>query len=128
MRTGELTELQINYNFPAPKENSRVCMSFQLKQEGNIEQNKSSSWLKAPLLIKIQPEKSQSVVVPIDSGEEGKWVELKLTVSRIRTPFKLLFQQTGPTPTDGGTISSRSTPNIRLSLGEIRIINGSCKP
>lgn len=98
-----------------------------MKQETNIVDN--DDWLVAPLLIKIQPEKSQSVVVPIETGQEGSWVELKLTVSRIRTSFKLLFQQTGPTPEDDEVIVSSSlTPILRLTLGEMHISNGACKP
>lgn len=126
VEAGELTELQINHNFPAPKSNTNVCMAFQLKQEGDIDQEES--WLLPPLLIKIQPENSQPVVVPIYSGEEGKWVQLKLTVSRIRAPFKLLFQQSGPTPTNEAILFSPSSASLRMALAEMRISNGSCKP
>lgn len=122
VRSGELTELQINFNFPPPKANGLVCLEIQMKQEGDIEGGKRIS---APLLIKIQPEKSQFVVVPIHSGEEGKWVQLKLTVSRIRAPYKLTFQQNGPAQADEGALSSKG--NLRLALGEMRISSGSCK-
>ncbi|XP_046655340.1 uncharacterized protein LOC124348961 isoform X2 [Daphnia pulicaria] len=127
LAVGELTELQISQNFPAPKANSHSCLSFQLRQEVENDQ-KGTSWLLPPLLIKIQPEKSQSVVVPISSGVESKWVQVKLAVSRIRTPFKLLFQQTGPTSTDETTnFSPLSRATLRLALGEMRIFSGSCK-
>ena len=126
VQTGELTELQINHNFPAPKANTHVCMAFQLRQEGDIERDEES-WLLPPLLIKIQPENSLPVVVPIHSGEEGKWVQLKLTVSRIRTPFKLLFQQSGPTPASNEPALFSPFPvSMRMALAEMRISNGSC--
>lgn len=122
MRPGELTELQINFNFPPPKGSGLVCLDIQLKQEGDIDGGKR---ILAPLFIKIQPENSQFVVVPIHSGEEGKWIQLKLTVSRIRRPYKLTFQQNGPQQTNEGALLSKS--NLRLALGEMRISSGGCK-
>nr|CAH0104826.1 unnamed protein product [Daphnia galeata] len=127
-----LTELQISQNFPAPKVNAHSCLSFQLKQEVEINDgNHGTLWLLPPLLIKIQPEKSQSVVVPISSDVQGKWLWVKLAVSRIRTPFKLLFQQAGPTQQTAdettNSFTNRSTPTLRVALGDMRIFSGSCK-
>jgi hypothetical protein len=118
-------------NCPAPKANAHSCLSFQLKQEVEINDgNHGTLWLLPPLLIKIQPEKSQSVVVPISSDVQGKWLWVKLAVSRIRTPFKLLFQQAGPTQQTADETTSftnRSTPTLRVALGDMRIFSGSCK-
>jgi hypothetical protein len=131
LSVGGLTELQISQNFPAPKVNAHSCLSFQLKQEVEINDgNHGTLWLLPPLLIKIQPEKSQSVVVPISSDVQGKWLWVKLAVSRIRTPFKLLFQQAGPTQQTADETTSftnRSTPTLRVALGDMRIFSGSCK-
>ncbi|KAI9560006.1 hypothetical protein GHT06_014016 [Daphnia sinensis] len=87
---------------------------------------RKTSWVIPPLLIKIQPEKSQSVIVPISSGVESKWVQVKLAASRIRTPFKLHFQQTGPRSEDEPAFSSRT--NLHMVFGELRIFNGNCTP
>uniref|UniRef100_A0A0N8B0Y2 Venom allergen n=1 Tax=Daphnia magna TaxID=35525 RepID=A0A0N8B0Y2_9CRUS len=124
---GQLTELQINQSFPAPIKNAHVCLSFQMKQRVEIDEDEEeTSWVIPPLLIKIQPEKSQSVVVPISSGVESKWIQVKLAASRIRTPFKLHFQQTGPRSEDKPAFSSRT--NLQMVLGELRIFNGNCTP
>ncbi|XP_057366182.1 peptidase inhibitor 16-like [Daphnia carinata] len=124
---GQLTELQINQSFPAPVKNTHVCLSFQMKQRVEIDEDEEeTSLVIPPLLIKIQPEKSQSVVVPISSGVQSKWIQVKLAASRIRTPFKLHFQQAGPRSEDDPVLSSRT--NLQLVFGELRILNGNCIP
>ncbi|EFX73165.1 hypothetical protein DAPPUDRAFT_109928 [Daphnia pulex] len=56
-----------------------LCLSFQLRQEVENDQ-KGTSWLLPPLLIKIQPEKSQSVVVP---GAHIQWRGRQMGASKV---------------------------------------------
>ncbi len=131
VKVGDSTELQVNRLYPDPGPDGEVCMSFKMRQDGLIE-----GWLAPPVLIKIQPEKSQPLTIPVRSGEIGVWVQVKLALSRIRNPFRVLFQQSGPLLVDQVTTNSSSSTirdsreeaSLRLALEALHFNSGNCQP
>lgn len=122
---GHQTELQLKRQYPAPDQpKGEVCISLKLRQ-----QRVAEGWMAPPLIIKIQPENQAALMVPIQSGEQGRWVQLKMTLSRIRAPFQVLLQQSGPLLADPTLSSPSDFPvTLRVAVEQLNLKNGNCQP
>lgn len=117
---GGATELQLNRVYAAPDE-PQVCLSLRLRQD-----NAAEGWIAPPLIIKIQPDGSYPLIVPIQSGEIDQWVELKVSLSHIRSQYKVFFQQNGPAPVEQPNFSLTKAPFVRVALQKLSFKSGGC--
>lgn len=123
LRPGEVTELQISKQFPLVNPAGLVCLTLKLKQKLKVDNE--ALWSIPPVVLKVEPENTRAVVVPLTTGFGSRWVQVKVSLSRLNTPFRIVFLQTGPTNVLG-TSSNSNAVSLELGLEELRLSPISC--
>ena len=125
---GQTAKLRLNQTLVAP-ESDLMCLSIRLRHIIAIEPEsvKSGALLQLivpELSIHFRPTIGPSLVIPVETVADGRWILMQMTISGIQTPYDIIFQQGGPMTISAAPVTIPAA--IQLALEKLTLKNGEC--
>ena len=102
-----------------------LCLSIRLRHVIAIQpqSEKSPALLELivpALSIHFRPTIGPSLVIPVETVSDERWNLIKITISGIRAPYDVIFQQGGPMTLSAVPVA------VQFALERLTLNNGKC--
>jgi len=125
---GQTAKLRLNQTLVTPDSNL-LCLSIRMRhiiaiQPESVKSGALLQLIVPALSIHFRPTIGSSLVIPVETVADGRWILMQMTISGIQTPYDVIFQQDGPMTVSAVPVTIPAV--VQLALEKLTLHNGNC--